>query len=85
MVDDNKKTDRERRFADLPSHVQDFLLGLDKEEVATLLGFVAWWRAASLMGRTFAWLAGLATAAAVGAWGVFEVWIKFVTHIRKVG
>lgn len=81
---DAAKKERERRFADLPDHVQDFLLGLDKEEVATMLGMVAWWRAASLMGRTLMWLAGLITAAAVGAWGVFEGWVKFVATIKRL-
>jgi len=74
--------EKEKRYSDLPEHVRKFIEGLDADEIATIQGFVRWWAAAHLMGKSIAWLAGVIVAAALGVWGVIEGWLKFVATIK---
>lgn len=72
----------DKRYAELPEHTRKFIEGLDAEEVATIQAFVRWWSAASIMGKSIAWLAGIVAAAALGVWGVIEGWLKFVATVK---
>jgi len=74
----------DKRYSDLPEHVRKFIEGLDAEEVATIQTFVRWWGAASIIGKSLAWFTGILVAAALGAWGVLEGWLKFVATIKGI-
>lgn len=72
----------EKRYSDLPEHVRKFIETINADEIAAIQGFVRWWSAAHIMGKSLAWLAGIVVVVAAGVWGVIEGWLKFVATVK---